>query len=251
MTKENTEKSAPLGAVHSIETFGSADGPGIRFLIFLQGCRMRCQYCHNADTWKIKTGDTDADTLLKKALRYRSYWKNKGGITVSGGEPLLQIDFVTDLFEKAKKKDVNTALDTSGQPFSRDPEFLERFDRLMNATDLVLLDIKHIDPVRHQEITGWSNENILDLAGYLNSINKPVWIRHVLVDGLTSNEKDLRDLRSFLDGLENIQKVEVLPYHSLGAYKWKELGLAYPLEKVSPPSDEDIQRAKKILEFSR
>lgn len=241
-----TEHSTP-GSIHSTETFGSADGPGVRYVIFLQGCAMRCRYCHNADTWQIRTPDQHADEVLKKALRYKNYWKKKGGITVSGGEPLLQIDFVTELFEKAKKKGVHTVLDTSGQPFSENPEFLKKLDSLMKVTDLILLDIKHIDSSCHENLTGHSNENILNFARYLSSINKPVWIRHVLVPGITDHEDDLRRLRTFLDTLGNVERVEVLPYHSMGAYKWKNLGLEYSLEGVSPPEEESVLTARKIL----
>ncbi|WP_304684302.1 pyruvate formate-lyase-activating protein [Ileibacterium valens] len=240
---ENTK----LGAVHSIETFGSVDGPGVRYVIFLQGCQMRCKYCHNADTWKILSPDQSADEVLKKALRYKSYWKKNGGITVSGGEPLLQMDFVIDLFEKAKKKGIHTALDTSGQPFNRSPEFIKKFDRLMNVCDLVLLDIKHINSNKHKLLTSHPNENILDLASYLNEIYKPVWIRHVLVPGITDDPDDLFALNEFLESLENIERVEVLPYHSMGAYKWKNLNMEYPLEGVGAPSDESIMQARKIL----
>ena len=169
------------GAVHSIETFGSVDGPGIRYVVFLQGCQMRCQFCHNADTWQIREGDTSAAEVLNKALRYRSYWRGGGGITVSGGEPLLQIDFLIELFELAKKKGVHTAIDTCGQPFTREEPFFSKLQRLMDSTDLVLLDLKHIDSVQHRALTGWGNEQILDFARYLSDIGKPVWIRHVLV----------------------------------------------------------------------
>lgn len=238
------------GAIHSFESFGSADGPGVRSIIFLQGCPMRCQYCHNADTWKIRPGDTTADELLKKALRYKPYWKEKGGITVSGGEPLLQIDFVTDLFRKAKKKGIHTVLDTSGQPFTEAEPFYSKFLQLMEVTDLVLLDLKHIDPAMHKTITGHSNENILQMARTLSSLKKPVWIRHVLVDTLTNQEEDLRRLHDFIETLESVERVQVLPYHSMGAFKWKQLGLEYPLEGISAPSPEDLNRAREILQES-
>jgi pyruvate formate lyase activating enzyme len=236
------------GCVHSTESFGSADGPGIRFLIFLQGCQMRCRYCHNPDTWKMDEGTMmTADEILTKALRCKSYWKNKGGITVSGGEALLQIDFLIDLFTKAKKQGINTCLDTSGNPFTREEPFFSKFEKLMEVTDLLLLDIKHIDDEMHKKLTGCTNKNILDLARYLSDINKPVWIRHVLVPGWTDNDEYLKKTREFIDTLNNVEKVEVLPYHTLGLFKWKELGLKNTLEDVDPPELDRIENAKEIL----
>ncbi len=236
------------GNIHSVETFGSVDGPGVRFLIFMQGCAMRCRYCHNADTWSRETNQLmTADELLDRAERYRSYWGSDGGITVSGGEPLLQLDFLVELFRKAKQRGISTCVDTCGQPFSREEPFFSRFNALMQVTDLLLVDIKHIDENEHRRLTGHGNRNILDMLRYLSEQNKPVWIRHVLVEGFTDNDEYLRQTRAFLDTLRNVQRVEVLPYHSLGAYKWKELGLAYPLENTVPPSPERIQNAEKIL----
>lgn len=236
------------GFIHSIESFGSVDGPGIRFVIFLNGCKMRCQYCHNPDTWKTNCGEEmSADDLLKKALRYKTYWGADGGITVSGGEALLQMDFVLELFTKAKEAGVNTCLDTSANPFSREPEFLEKFDKLMAVTDLVLLDIKHIDDEKHRELTGQTNENILDCAKYLSEIGKPVWIRHVLVAGFTDDDEYLKETRKFIDTLSNVERVDVLPYHTLGIFKWEELGIPYKLEGVEPPTKERIENAKVIL----
>ena len=237
------------GYIHSTESFGSVDGPGIRFLIFLQGCHMRCRYCHNPDTWKSgNTGEpTTVDELLNKAERYRSYWGPEGGITVSGGEALLQIDFLIDLFEEAHRRGINTCLDTAAQPFTREETFFSKFERLMKSTDLVLLDIKHIDSEKHRWLTGHSNENILDCARYLSDIEKPVWIRHVLVPGITDDEEQLKQLRQTLDTLKNIKKVEVLPYHTLGTFKWKQLGIPYSLEDVPTPTNEQVARAREIL----
>lgn len=236
-----------LGAIHSIETFGSVDGPGVRYVIFLQGCHMRCQFCHNADTWKIKEGDQNAQDVLKKALRYRTYWKDKGGITVSGGEPLLQIDFLIELFTLAKQEGVHTTLDTCGQPFTFKEPFFSKFQELMKVTDLVLLDIKHIDNERHKELTGHPNTNILELANYLSDIKKAVWIRHVLVPQRNDEDDYLKRLDTFISTLTNVKRVEVLPYHTLGAYKWKELGMKYPLEGIDPPTKERIENANKLL----
>lgn len=245
--------------IHSTESFGSVDGPGIRFLIFLQGCHMRCRYCHNPDTWRIPS-DTDtqdnsnytvteatATELLDRAERYRTYWGPDGGITVSGGEALLQIDFLIELFEEAHRRGINTCLDTAAQPFKREAPFFEKFERLMQSTDLVLLDIKHIDSERHRWLTGHPNEHILDCARYLSDINKPVWIRHVLVPGITTGEEQLKKLRSFTDTLQNVQKIEVLPYHTLGTFKWKQLGMDYSLQDVPTPTTEEVKKAQQLL----
>ena len=236
------------GYIHSTESFGSVDGPGVRFVIFTAGCPMRCQFCHNPDTWNMKTGTlTSADDLIKKALRYRSYWGNEGGITVSGGEPLLQIDFLTELFKKAKENGIHTTLDTSGNPFTREEPFFSKFNELMQYTDLILLDIKHIDDEEHIRLTGHTNKNILDLATYLSDMKKPVWIRHVLVPKRSDKDEYLDRLHEFILTLHNVERVEVLPYHTLGAYKWKELGMEYPLEGIDPPTAERVENARKRL----
>ena len=236
------------GYIHSTESFGSVDGPGVRFVIFTAGCPMRCQFCHNPDTWNMKTGTlTSTDDLIKKALRYRSYWGNEGGITVSGGEPLLQIDFLTELFKKAKENGIHTTLDTSGNPFTREEPFFSKFNELMQYIDLILLDIKHIDEKEHIRLTGHTNKNILDLATYLSDMKKPVWIRHVLVPKRSDKDEYLDRLHEFILTLHNVERVEVLPYHTLGAYKWKELGMEYPLEGIDPPTAERVENARKRL----
>ena len=188
-----------------------------------------------------------ADELISRALRYRSYWGEAGGITVSGGEPLLQIDFVLELFQKAKEKGIHTVLDTSGNPFTRKAPFFDRFQMLMRVTDLVMLDIKEIDEKRHKKLTGHTNSNILDMARYLSEIGKPVWIRHVLVPEKTDFDEDLDRLHAFLSELGNVARVEVLPYHTMGITKYDKLGIPYPLLSVNPPTDEEIQRAEQIL----
>ena len=236
------------GIIHSLESFGAADGPGIRFVIFLEGCNMRCKYCHNPDTWAKHTGvKMTADDLIKKAMRYRNYWKEEGGITVSGGEPLLQIDFVTELFALAHENGINTVIDTAGQPFTRDEPFFSKFNELIKYTDLIMLDIKEIDPKRHKALTGYDNSNILDMAGYLSEVGIPMWIRHVLVPEHTDIDDDLIKLSDFIHTLQNVKKVEVLPYHTLGAYKWGSLDMKYPLDGVQPPTRERLNNAKKIL----
>ena len=239
------------GLIHSTESFGSVDGPGVRFIIFVQGCPLRCQFCHNPDTWKMGEGQQYTPSqLLKQALRYKNYWGNKGGITVSGGEPLLQIDFLLDLFKKAKAKGVHTTIDTAGGPFTREEPFFSKFQELMQYTDLLLVDIKHIDEKCHKELTGKTNENILDMIRYLSDIKKPIWIRHVLVPKRSDYDEYLNRLNDFIQTLDNVERVEILPYHTLGAYKWKELELDYPLEGINPPSKERIENAKKILHCS-
>ena len=237
------------GFVHSVESFGSVDGPGIRFLIFLQGCPMRCQFCHNPDSWKTGIGEErTADELLDKAERFRAYWGDNGGLTGSGGEALLQIDFLLELFEKAKQRGIGTCLDTSAQLFTRKSPFFEKFERLMELTDTVLLDIKHIDDEEHRKLTRHSNANILDCARYLSEIDKPVWIRHVLIPGITDKDEYLVRLRDFLSTLHNIERIEVLPYHTLGVYKYEKLGIDYPLKDVQPPAAERVANANDILQ---
>ena len=234
--------------VHSIESFGSVDGPGIRFVIFLKGCAMRCQYCHNPDTWSRAGGQLrSVDEVLAQARRFQSYWGEQGGITVSGGEALLQMPALTELFRKAKDLGINTCLDTSAQPFSRGADAFSAFEELMKYTDLLLLDIKHIDSTAHKQLTGWGNENILDCACYLSEIGKPVWIRHVLVPGINDDDDSLYKLRAFIDTLSNVERVEVLPYHSLGVYKWEQLGMPYALTDVKAPTEESLLHARKIL----
>lgn len=238
-----------IGKVHSIETFGAVDGPGIRFVVFLKGCQMRCQYCHNPDTWTTDGAEEiSADDLLKKALRYRGYWGKQGGITVSGGEALLQLEFITEFFTKAKEKGIHTALDTSGQPFRNEPEYLERFHKLMAVTDLFLLDIKHMDAEKHSKLTGHSNQNILELAKYLEANGKNMWIRHVFVPGVTDAKEDLEKLKDFVKSLSTVRRFEVLPYHTFGIFKWEQLGIDYPLKEVMPPTKEQTEWANRILE---
>ena len=240
------------GYVHSLESFGSVDGPGVRYVIFLSGCAMRCQFCHNPDTWNMQAGTPyTADELLEKALRYRSYWGSKGGITVSGGEPLLQIDFLLELFTKAKEKGVHTTLDTCGNPFTREEPFFSKFEKLMEVTDLVMLDIKHMDEEQHVLLTGQKNDNILDMAKYLSDTGKSMWIRHVLVPERSDRDDYLWKLHDFIEKLDHVERVEVLPYHTLGVYKWKELGIPYGLEGIEPPTQERIQNANEILKTAK
>ena len=232
--------------VHSIETFGTVDGPGIRFVVFLQGCPLKCMYCHNRDTWEINAGNiTNISDLVDEIKRYFPYIKSSnGGVTVSGGEPLLQAKMVTELFKELKKYNVHTALDTAGSlPINDD------IKKLLNFTDLVLLDIKHIVDEKAKVLTGMSNKNNLTFAKYLSDNNIPVWIRQVIVPGYTDDKKDLLLLKDFLSTLTNVKKIELLPYHDLGKFKWKEMNLVYPLEGVRTATNDDINRVKKILEI--
>ncbi len=244
------ESKERKGYVHSLESFGSVDGPGVRYVIFLSGCAMRCQFCHNPDTWDMTTGTPyTAGELLDKACRYRSYWKSKGGITVSGGEPLLQIDFLLELFKEAKERNIHTTLDTSGNPFTTEEPFYSKWLELMKYTDLLLLDIKHIDEEQHKILTGQSNQNILEMARQLSDMGKPVWIRHVLVPERNDKDEYLHRLADFIHTLKNVERVEVLPYHTLGVFKWEQLGIDYPLEGINPPTQERVRNAEEILKL--
>lgn len=237
-----------IGNVHSLETFGLVDGPGVRFVVFMQGCAMRCKYCHNPDTWNVNSGEKyTPQQLFDRAYRYHKYWKNNGGITVSGGEPLLQIDFVTEFFRIAKQHGVHTTLDTSSQPFSLEESRLRKFEELMKYTDLVLLDLKETDSTKHIELTGHKNENIFQFAKWLSDNGKDMWIRHVLVPNLTDDTKGLEELYGFISTLETVKRVEILPYHTLGLAKWQALGIDYPLDGVRTPTQEEVRKAEEIL----
>lgn len=230
------------GYIHSTESFGTVDGPGIRFVIFTQGCPMRCLYCHNPDTWEVGAGtETTADELISEYEKTKGF--TKGGITVTGGEPLLQIDFVTELFKKAKSRNIHTCLDTSGITFDSGA----KFDELIQYTDLVMLDIKHIDNEQHKKLTGCSNKNILAFARYLDKNSVPVWIRHVVVPGITDNEEYLSRLGEFIGTLTNVKALDVLPYHTMGKVKYDNLGIPYPLDAVEPLEKADAIKAREII----
>lgn len=235
--------------VHSFESFGTVDGPGIRFVVFLQGCPLRCKYCHNPDTWEYGQGKTmDNEQIVEEILKYRNYFKDNGGVTFSGGEPLVQIDCVIDLCRRLKQYDIHTCIDTSGTLFQEDqPEILEKYKALLEVCDLFLLDIKHIREQEHIDLTGRSNQPTLAFAKFLSDHHKPMWIRHVLVPNVTSQPKALYELKQFLSTLDNVEKIEVLPYHTMGIVKYKNLGIEYPFAQIERPSKEMIATANQIL----
>lgn len=234
--------------VHSYESFGTVDGPGVRFIVFTQGCPMRCQYCHNPDTWEFGKGTAyTCEEIVQEVVKYRSYIKD-GGVTISGGEPLAQMEAVIALLTQLKQEGFHTCVDTSGVLFQVDnPLIQEQYDRLCAVCDLFLLDIKHIDEQQHIQLTGKSNEPVFAFAQYLQKKHKAVWIRHVLVPGITTQAHYLYDLKQFLDTLDNIEKVEVLPYHSMGKVKYEALHIPYVLEEMRPPSLQEVEVAKRIL----
>lgn len=235
------------GHIHSTESFGTVDGPGIRFVVFFQGCPMRCLYCHNPDTWTVGGGDQNlrsVESLLKEYDGIKEFLHD-GGITATGGEPLLQMPFLTELFEAAKKKGIHTCLDSCGITFRQ--ERRAEFDRLMAATDLVMLDIKHIDDAEHQKLTGQSNKHILEFAEFLKEKNVPVWIRHVVVPTITLNDEYLYRLGYFIGGLDNLKALDVLPYHTMGEVKYQNLGIDYPLKGIPAATKEEAEHAKEVI----
>jgi len=229
--------------VHSIESFGTVDGPGIRFVLFLQGCHLQCKYCHNRDTWDMNGGEYKSlDDIFEKIMKYKNYIYPNGGVTVTGGEPLLQVKFLIELFEKLKKENIHTCVDTSGMVALTDD-----IKKLLSLTDLVLLDIKHIDSEKCKNLVGFNNERELAFARYLSDNNIHMWIRQVLVPGYTDDEQDLLKLKDFISSLNTVDKVEILPYHDMGRYKWEKLGLKYELDGVRVANDDDVKRAKNLL----
>lgn len=231
------------GYIHSLESFGTRDGPGIRFVVFMQGCSLRCKYCHNPDTWKMCDGKkVGIDDLMNKIKKCKPYIiRSNGGITISGGEPTLQFEFVLELLKRCRNEGLHTALDTSGY-FNPD-----KFREMLPYIDLVLLDVKHIDDIKHQELTGVSNSKTLNIVELLEEENQSYWIRHVVVPGYTDDKEDLQNLASFLADKERMEKLELLPYHNLGEYKWHEMGLDYELEDVEPPSAEMMNEIEEIF----
>ncbi len=237
------------GKIHSFESFGTVDGPSVRFVVFMQGCPMRCKYCHNPDTWALSGGtEYSAEEVAQKVLKYKNYYTDGGGITVSGGEPLMQLGFVRELFKILNGKGIHTALDTSGITFNaEDKDCVNRHDELLQYCDLVLLDIKHTDDIIHRELTGHSNKNPKNFAKHLSDMGKVMWIRHVLVDGYTCDEGEIAELKTFLSTLKTVQKVEFLPYHDMGVVKYKKMGIDYLLKDTKPTDRSWVTRAEEIM----
>ncbi len=237
------------GRIHSFETFGTVDGPGIRFVIFMQGCPLRCLYCHNPDTWLTEGGKMyEIEETVKFALKYRKYWRGRGGVTVSGGEPLIQIDYVTELFRVLKSEGVHCCVDTSGITFNpQSEESVKKHAELAECADLFLLDIKHIDGAGCKALTGFDNSNTLSFAKFLSDSGKDIWIRQVLLPGYTDDENELKRTREFIDTLKTVKRVEVLPYHTMGEVKYRKLGINYVLSGVAPPDAESVEKASRIL----
>lgn len=242
-----------IGHIHSLESFGTVDGPGVRFVIFFQGCPMRCKYCHNPDTWPLTGGkEMEVGEILDAFERNRGFYR-EGGITATGGEPMMQIDFLTELFEEAHRRDIDTCLDTSGIAYNENSaENVAKVDRLLESTDLVMLDIKHIDPEKHKELVSQPNDQILAFAKHLSDKGIPIWIRHVVVPGITDDDKYLFELGYFIGGLKTLKALDVLPYHTMGEVKYENLGLEYPL-KGTPAMDKDkaIEKKQIILDGIR
>lgn len=238
------------GFVHSQESFGTVDGPGLRYVVFMQGCPMRCKYCHNPDTWTMNMGnEMEPKEIIDQYNRNKAFYSN-GGITVTGGEPLVQIDFLIELFQLAKQQSIHTCIDTSGITYNpNNLEYLNKLDQLMKYTDLVMLDIKHIDSLKHQELTKHDNKNILLFTKYLEEKNIPLWIRHVIVPTISDDPNDLKELGRFIGKLKNLKAIDVLPYHTMGIVKYKQLGIEYPLEGIeSLPKEKAMEARTFILE---
>lgn len=234
-----------LGNIHSLESCGTVDGPGIRFVVFMQGCPMRCQYCHNPDTWTTDENQKmSVEDIMSRYNSVKEFLQN-GGITVTGGEPMMQMEFVTELFKSAKAQGVHTAIDTSGVLFNKNNT--EKVDELLKYTDLVLLDLKHIDDEEHKKLTSHSNKNILDFAQYLSDKEIPMWVRHVVIPTITYNEEYLARLGKYLHNLKNLKAIDVLPYHTMAVPKYEKLGMTYPLADVPALEREQAIRARDII----
>ena len=236
------------GYIHSIESFGTVDGPGLRFVVFFQGCPMRCQYCHNPDTWQPNTGtEMTVEDIMAKFRRNKSFYTS-GGITVTGGEPLLQIDFLTELFRQAKSEGVHTCIDTSGITYNpANQEYMKKLDILMEYTDLIMLDIKHIDEEKHRALTAQSNKNILEFVKYLDAKKIQLWVRHVVVPTVTDDPVYWEKLGRFMATVSNIKALDVLPYHTMGVKKYQELGIEYPLEGIPARDKELARKAREVI----
>ena len=231
------------GKLHSFESCGTVDGPGIRFIVFTQGCPLRCKYCHNPDTWDLKDAkyERSIEFTINEIKKYKPFFRNGGGLTVTGGEPFVQINYIEALFKRAKEEGIHTVVDTSGYIFN------DRVKEVLENVDLVLLDIKSINPDTYKSLTGVELENTLKFAEYLDSIGKPVWIRHVVVPGITDKKENLEKLADYVSKLKNVEKIELLPFHQLGTHKWEEMNLEYPLKDVKEPTAEEMKSARQIF----
>lgn len=236
------------GRIHSLESFGTVDGPGVRYVVFVQGCPMRCAYCHNPDTWEMNAGtEMEASYIIEQYERNAGFYKG-GGITVTGGEPLMQVDFLIELFTLAKKKNIHTCIDSSGIAFNPDnAEWMQKLDKLLALTDLVMLDIKHIDPEKHKELTAQPNDRILAFAEYLSEKGIDIWIRHVVVPGITDDDTYLYKLGYFIGGLKTLKALDVLPYHTMGKVKYEKLGIPYKLDGVPPMDKGKVIEKKQVI----
>ena len=236
------------GRIHSLESFGTVDGPGVRYVVFVQGCPMRCAYCHNPDTWEMNAGELmEPSYIIEQYKRNIGFYKD-GGITITGGEPLMQVDFLIDLFTLAKQENIHTCIDTSGISYNpSNEEWLKKLDHLMTLTDLVMLDIKHIDPDKHMELTAQPNANILKFAEYLNEKQVPMWIRHVVVPGITDDPVYLEKLGYFIGAFRNLKVLDILPYHDMGTVKYENLGMEYKLKGVKPMEKSKVPELKKYV----
>mgnify|MGYP000030102730 FL=1 len=235
-----------LGRIHSLESFSTVDGPGIRYVVFMQGCNLRCKFCHNPDTWNSSIGNLmSSDELLEKILSVKEYlFNSNGGVTFTGGEPLLQLDFLIEICSKLKEHGIHIAIDTAGNFDFKN----EKIDKLCEYVDLFLYDIKHIDNLEHKNLTGVFNRNILSLAEHISNVKKiPMWIRIVYIPGITDKGDSLDRYKKFISTLKSVEKIEILPYHEMGKYKWKELGLKYELENIKIPNDADCKRIHDYL----
>ncbi len=233
-----------IGKLHSFESCGTVDGPGLRYVVFMQGCPLRCKFCHNPDSWNINEAKTETtpEDLLKQIKKYENFFKKSGGVTFTGGEPLLQAKFIADILKLCKAEGYHTAIDTSGYMFNDDVK------HALQYADLVLLDIKSIDPSTYQELVGVPLENTLKFAEYLSEQGIKTWIRHVLVPEWTDKDEDLEKLATFVSSLKTVDKVEILPYHKMGEYKWDLIGKEYPLKGLEPPTKDRVENAKAIFE---
>lgn len=230
------------GYIHSFESFGTKDGPGIRFVFFMQGCPLRCLYCHNPDTWNMndRTKEMTPEEAFQEVKRVKNFIKT-GGVTVSGGEPMLQAEFILELFKLCKQEGIHTAIDTSGYLLN------DKIKEVLNFTDLVLLDVKHIDPDKYQELTARPLEPTLKFIEYLNEIQKPLWVRYVLVPHFTNDEKDLDDWAKYISQFKNVERVDILPFHQMGIHKWEQVGKDYKLKDIHPPTPDEIRKAEEIF----